>query len=296
VNTRADTTPGQPRSAAGAADALGFLHKLADEIAAGEIRLPTFPDFATRVQKVLDDPRAAPVNIANVIAADAALAARILRLANSSFMNPSGRQISDLKRAVTQLGFQLVRCTAVSFALGQMELDGGKPELRPQLKELWRRGMLVASIAYVLARQTRAAGPDEALVTGLMHNIGRLYLVRSQPEEGVARDAWADVVHEWHPRIARAILKHWGFAPAIVAAVGAQTSWDRETQSGDALTDILVVATALVPCVFFRKHLDDTVTAVPPFRRLGFDDTARCERLMADSAEQIRALQVTLAG
>ncbi|MDP8983707.1 MAG: HDOD domain-containing protein [Pseudomonadota bacterium] len=46
--------------------------------------------------------------------------------------------------------------------------------LRRQLQELWRDGALVASIAYVLARETHAANPDEALVTGLMHNIAQL--------------------------------------------------------------------------------------------------------------------------
>jgi len=274
------------------------VRKLAAEITAGEVRLPSFPAFATRVQKVLEDPRAALAKIAQVITADAALAARILRLANSSFMNPSGRKINDLQRAVTQLGHQLVRCTAVSFALRQMELDGGNADLRPQLQELWRNGMLVASIAFVLARETRAASPDEALVTGLMHNIGRLYIAVNSPRpagaEG-ANDSWADIVHEWHPRIAHAILKHWGFPPAIVAAVGDQNNWDRETQGGDALTDILIAATALVPCVFYREHLDDTVTAVPPFKRLGLD-AASCQRLMTDCAQQIRSLQAALSG
>ncbi|MGB6307838.1 MAG: HDOD domain-containing protein [Steroidobacteraceae bacterium] len=298
MSTRAKTTPPDRPDPPGGVEALGFVRKLAEEIAAGEVRLPSFPDFATRVQRLLEDPRAAPAQIAQVIAADAALAARILRLANSSFMNPSGRKINDLKRAVAQLGHQLVRCTAVSFALRQMELDGGKPELRPQLHELWRNGVLVASIAYVLARTTRAASPDEALVTGLMHNIGKLYIVVAAPKQDPAEAgaaAWANAVHEWHPRIARAILKHWGFALPIVAAVGDQTSWDRESQGGDSLTDILIASRALVPCVFYREQLDDTVTAVPPFKRLGIDDTARCKQLMADSAQQIRALHSTLS-
>jgi HD-like signal output (HDOD) protein len=249
------------------------------------------------VQKVLEDSRVEPAQIAQIIAADAALAARILRLANSAFMNPSGYQVKDLKRAIAQLGHQLVRCSAVSFALRQMELDGGNAELRSRLQEFWRKGMLVASIAYVLARETRGASPDEALVTGLMHNIGRLYITVSFPDEprDSGDDAWADVVNEWHPRIAHAILKHWGFPTQIVAAVGAQNSWERETQGGDALTDILIAATALVPCVFSREYLDDTVTAVPPFRRLGLD-AARCQRLMADSAQQIRSLQAALSG
>jgi hypothetical protein len=50
---------------------------------------------------------------------------------------------------------KLVRCSAVSFALQQMNAGESVAMLRPQLQELWRKGTLVASIAYVLARETR---------------------------------------------------------------------------------------------------------------------------------------------
>jgi len=120
-------------------------------------------------------------------------------------------------------------------------------------------------------------------------------VVSSPRHEGAGdKDSWADVAHEWHPRIAYAILKHWGFPPTIIAAVGNQNDLSRETRGGEELPDVLIAATALVPCVFYRERLSDTVTAVPPFRRLGLD-AARCQRLMADSAQQIRSLQAALS-
>ncbi len=139
-----------------------------------------------------------------VVGSEAALAARILRLANSAFLNPTGEPVNDLRIALTRLGVQLTRCTAVSFALQQMKLGGGDAALRPELQELWRSGALVASIAYVLARESRAANPDEALVAGLMHNIGKLYITVSAPrgQSAAGGEAWAEAVREWHPAIA----------------------------------------------------------------------------------------------
>src|ERR1700721_3291116 len=67
-----------------------FLKELSAELASGDVRLPSFPDIAQRVQRALEDPRATPVQVARVIGIDAALAARVLRLANSAFLNPSG--------------------------------------------------------------------------------------------------------------------------------------------------------------------------------------------------------------
>jgi HD-like signal output (HDOD) protein len=276
-------------------EGIAIMRKLVLELTLGDIRLPSFPDIAMRVQKVLDDPKAQPARVAVVVSSEAALAARILRLANSAFLNPSGEQINDLRVALTRLGLQLVRCTAVSFALQQMKLGAGDVALRSQLQQLWRSGALVASIAYVLARESRAANPDEALVTGLMHNIGRLYITVNAPRgENAAGGMWAEAVREWHPPVAVLILKHWKFPAAIIAAVGNQYSGNAQGHRDFALTDILTAATALEPCVFDRAILPEVVASVPAFAhlKLGAED---CTRILAASAEQIRSLRAGLS-
>jgi len=285
-----DALPGEPGPG-------GVIRKLASEVAAGDVRLPSLPGIAVRVQQVLEDPRAARTQVAQVIGADAALAARILRLANSAFLNPSSQQITDLKQAVTRLGHQLVRCTAVSFALQQMNAGDGVAALRPQLQELWRKGTLVASIAYVLARETRAANPDEALVAGLMHNIGSLYIAVRAHQHGAvlgADDAATRVLSNGHPRIAGAILGHWKFAPSIVSAVSNQNASNLPTGAA-GLADVLIASISLVPCVFFRGLLDETVTAVAAFQRLALD-TTECTRLLRTTGRQIKSLHSALDG
>jgi len=294
-------------------DAEMFVISLLDEIDAGKIRLPSFPDVAVRVQQVLDDPKAGPGKIARVVAADAALAARILRLSNSAYLNPSGVPIQDVQVAVTRMGQQLVRCAAVSFALQQMKFSSSDPELKTTLRSLWQDGTLVAAIAFVLARATRAASEDVALLTGLLHNIGDLYLaVRTAGDEAneATRDPeWPQVVQLWRPLIAQAILKQWKFSPAIVAAVASQhapangqgsgappTTADSKAAAAASvgLTDVLVAAVALIPCVFERERLGAQVATVPAFARLGLDP-AGCERLFGASAQQIRFLSAALS-
>jgi HD-like signal output (HDOD) protein len=275
-----------------------LLKALAAELAAGELKLPSFPDVAQRVQQALEDPRTTPAQVARVIGIDAALAARILRLSNSAFLNPSGKPITELTQAVNRLGHQLVRCSAVSFALQQMRVGKAEAVLRPQLKELWRKGTLVASIAYVLARETKTGNPDEALVAGLMHNIGILYITVRAHERGEPLppvDGGTGAVYEWHPRIASAILAHWKFAPVIVAAVAKQNVAADPAARSDRLSDVLAAATALLPCVFYRALLDETLTAVAPFRRLGLDADG-CQQLLAATAQQIKSLHSALTG
>jgi HD-like signal output (HDOD) protein len=281
---------------AGESDRDAVIRKLSLEVAVGDVRLPSLPDIAVRVQQVLEDPKAARTRVAQVIGADAALAARILRLANSAFFNPSTQQIFDLQQAITRLGTQLVRCTAMSFSLQQMEFGSGDAQLRPHIRELWRKGALVAAIAYVLARETRTAKPDEALMTGLMHNIGDLYITVATPGragDGVDDDAWEQLVQEWHPRIAGSILKHWKFPPAIIDTVVNQNTENPDCGGEVGLTDVLIAAIALGSCVFQRDLLDDAVTAAPSFERLRLD-AAECNRLLASAAVQIKALRAAL--
>jgi HD-like signal output (HDOD) protein len=131
----------------------------------------------------------------------------------------------------------------------------------------------------------------------LLHNIGRLYLLlraRSLSSAVAETGMWDQVSHDWHPRIGRAILEHWKFPERVVMAVADQNAWDRPVAGASRLTDVLIVATSLVPCVFYRQLMDDTVTAVAPFQRLGLA-TEDCNRLLAAAAPHIHGLRDALA-
>jgi len=275
-----------------------FLKELSAELASGDVRLPSFPDIAQRVQRALEDPRATPAQVARVIGIDAALAARVLRLANSAFLNPSTRPITELQQAVNRLGHQLVRCTAVVVRLAADETRAAaSPRCVPQLQELWRKEHWSHRSHTYSPAKPEAANPDEALVAGLMHNIGSLYITVRAHQHGAvlgADDAATRVLSNGHPRIAGAILGHWKFAPSIVSAVSNQNASNLPTGAA-GLADVLIASISLVPCVFFRGLLDETVTAVAAFQRLALDTTA-CTRLLRTTARQIKSLHSALDG
>ena len=103
------------------------------------------------------------------------------------------------------------------------------------------------------------------------------------------------MLNNGHPRIAGAILGHWKFAPSIVSAVGNQNASNLPATGAGPLTDVLIAAISLVPCVFFRGLLDETVIAVAAFQRLALD-AADCKRLLGTTAGQIKALHSALVG
>ena len=100
--------------------AFAFVSELAQEVSQGKVELPSFPDVAVRVRKVLADEHVSIEQVARVVSSEAGLAARVFTLANSAALNRSGRTISDLKTAVNRIGHNNVRTAAVSFAIAQL--------------------------------------------------------------------------------------------------------------------------------------------------------------------------------
>ena len=90
------------------------------------------------------------------------------------------------------------------------------------MNELWKESISVAMICQTVARRTRIT-PDEAFLTGLMHGIGRLYImVRAVGKARGLRqtDRFLDMIYGWHASIGKAVLETWGFADELCEAVG----------------------------------------------------------------------------
>ncbi|HTV95016.1 MAG TPA: HDOD domain-containing protein [Steroidobacteraceae bacterium] len=239
-----DSTPQSAR-----AHALEFLTQLARQVSSGTVDLPCFPDVVLRVRNELANPKTTPERTVIVVGAEPRLAARLLQTANSAAFNQSGKPVTDLRTAITRLGHQLVQSAAMSYAVQQIKSEQSLRAISKPLTELWKDSIAVAAICQVLARRTRVS-PDEAFLTGLLHGIGRLYvMVRAAAKSAQVGDhaSFTDLVSSWQASIGKAILSNWRFAAEICEAVGDQDQLDRDRrrrQEAD-LTDILIAGVLL---------------------------------------------------
>ena len=133
------------------AAAFAFVSELAQEVSRGKVELPSFPDVAVRVRKVLADEHVANEQIARIVGSDAGLAARVLTLANSAALNRSGRSVADLKTAISRIGHNNVRTAAVSFAIAQLRRASELRNIAPQLERVWQEATMVAALSYSIA-------------------------------------------------------------------------------------------------------------------------------------------------
>lgn len=275
--------------------AFGFVAELAQEVSGGRVELPSFPDVAVRVRKVLADEDVSNDQIARVVSSDAGLAARVFTLANSAAMNRGGRTVTDLKSAVNRIGHNNVRTAAVSFAIAQLRRAAELRHIAKELEVLWNEATMVAALSYAIAARARGINADESMLAGLLHNVGKIYiLARANRHATLFADqaALAQVLRDWHSNVGKAIVDNWGFPEHISEAVGEHENIDRVSGQPD-VTDVLTVAVMMSSFVGHEADLELNMQGVKAFWRLGLDNE-KCVHVLRECAEEIALLRTAL--
>lgn len=270
-----------------------FLSDLARELSAGRIDLPSYPDAAARVQHVLSDDNITSERIARVVSSDAGLAARILTMANSTLLHRGGSAVTDLKVAITRIGHDSIRAAALAYANAQLRHAADLAHIRKHLERFWQEGVRVAALAHAMAKESKLLRPDEALLTGLLHNIGKVYIIARAPKGSGEVQLDEQVLQEWHPGIGQALIENWKLPEDIALAVGGQLEVDRSHAGSADLQDLLIVAVRLAAQMANNSADDAELAQMPAATAMGLTDSA-IVRIMLESQTEMETLQAAL--
>jgi putative nucleotidyltransferase with HDIG domain len=268
-----------------------FVDELIRDLETGQLQLPTLPEVALRVRDVVDDEDANANQIADIIAQDAALSARLIQVANSPLYR--GRnEIDRLSMVVARLGNKLVRNLVTSQVMKQM-FQATNDLVDQRLREVWEHSVQVAAIARALAGGVPGLLPDQAMLAGLIHDIGILpILYRAEERDELLETPGLldQLIEHLHTRIGGAILKHWKFPDALVAVAAEHENLARQHDGPADLVDLVMVAN-------LQSHVDSDHrlgkadwSQVSAFQRLGLDDDVH-EIELTDVQEQIEEVQ-----
>lgn len=268
----------------------GFVERLAQDLKDERLELPAFPEAVLRIQRLLQDSNTGVDEVVRAISSEPALAARLLRMANSAQFRRMDTEITDLRKAVARMGFNVVRSVAVAFAMRQLkQKDSYSADARAELEAAWRESVEIASLCYVLAKRCTKLNPDQALLTGLLHVLGRLYIImRAQSTPGLSAAGMQEVVASWHATIAKAILESWGLPEALQEAVERQDDLEIELEGDVTLTDVLIAA----------KVLAGEESDAPRFaavQRVGRDGGKEVAGVREEFADEIAAMRASLS-
>jgi len=251
-------------------------------MAAGD--LPTIPVVATKVMQLMEDENSTADDLARVVSSDPAVAARVLKISNSSFYGAQ-RQIQTLPHAIMMLGFVTLKSVVVTASVKQVYHPYGLTE-----KLLWEHSFGAGLAARLIAQELRQINPDEAFLGGLFHDIGKQimnYLDKDKFQEVMQicynekipfETAERMLFPYTHEEAGALVLKKWNFPEQMIKAVMAHHDLDLSDDEDPYLINLAnVVSLSSLFCHRYgigtlAAEEDLDVAASAPAVRLGLSE------------------------
>ena len=252
-------------------EAFSLVKDLAAELSAGELHLPSLPETVVRIRNALSSQDFSITELARLVSAEPALVGGILTMANSFAFRRSGKETTDLQVAISRIGAGMVRNVATAFALRQLRARAEFKCVEHLLAPEWARSTRAAAVTYLVAQRSRAVKPDEALVLGLLHNIGRIYLYSRSPqfpELFQSQEKLDELANAWHPSVGKAIIESWHLPDDVAEAVGRQNEVDAG-EDCPPMVDVLTVGLSLTTPDELPEEALETLVNRDDTKRLG---------------------------
>ena len=194
---------------------------LVERIDKDRIDLPVLPQVAGKVMALANDPSADAARLSALIHHDQALAAHVLRVANSPAYMPR-TPIASLQHAVAMLGVNQLSEIAVTISLksGAVKVPGHEADL----KQLWRHALASGAYAKEIAR-TRRYNVEGAYLCGLLHAVGKPVVLKTvttiaaELHRPLDPSLLASLLDGYHSRIGSLIAVEWALPPQVAEAI-----------------------------------------------------------------------------
>jgi putative nucleotidyltransferase with HDIG domain len=227
------------------------------EVVAGIGSLPSVPGIYSRLADVLESPEASVQDVACIISGDVGMTAKILQLVNSAFFGLR-RHVESPAQAISYLGLDTVQ--AVVLAAGAFAELETSLEAKQLAEALYPHSLKTAKLSGQIARLLSSDKKliDDALMAGMLHDVGKLVFVSALPElwrralamarakQVPTEDAEREVCGVSHAELGAYLLGLWGLPDPIVEAVAFHHRPSRSYSQGVAVLTAVHAANALV--------------------------------------------------
>lgn len=256
--------------------------------------LPTLPEVALKARETAEDPDVSAAKLSKVVANDAALSARIIKVANSPLLR-AARKIEDLLMAINRLGITFTANLITGLAMEQM-FQATNDIVDRKMREVWSHSTEVAGIAHVLCRHYTKLKPDQATLAGLIAEIGALpVLTYAEEHDELLEDEELlnEIIRKIHPKIGVKILQAWDFPEELQSIPESYLNFDRNEGDKPDYVDLVMVAN--LQSYIDKEHPFNEMDweTIPAFQRIGLEtdvDSAEGE----DLSEEMKAAMALL--
>jgi HD-like signal output (HDOD) protein len=234
-----------------------------------DLKIPAFPALAARVLELTSDESFSLRALADLVTRDQAIAAQVLRYANSALQGV-GRDVYSLEQAVQRLGADEVINIVLAASMHAQRLKHFRFE--GEYRQLWKHSLAAAFVARTVALKTGLKG-SLAFMCGLLMDFGStiLYslvqnlLERRLLPEGVQSQMIEEIVWDYHPRIGRVVSEQWQLPQPVAETMAnhhcmAEHYFNHPYVAIAALADYLVSLGFSFPCA----EVKEAILSLPP--------------------------------
>ena len=188
--------------------------------------LPSLPEIYLRVSEQLEDENTSVQQIGDTVQNDPAITTRVLKMVNSAYYGLPN-QVSSIAQAVSLLGRERLKHILIGSVLRGVFSGHDNPAF--SMQEFWQHSIKTAIIARYLAKLMPQIEEPEAMFTaGLLHDIGKLLLIRKFPDRMLAAEEYmirkrVDILTAelsqlglTHTTVGEALMQHWGLPQMLV--------------------------------------------------------------------------------
>lgn len=247
-----------------------FFTQLETAVKSDQIILPTLPEVALKIRESIESDNSSAQQISETLSQDASLSARLIQVANSPLYR-TRNPVEDLQMAITRLGIKMVRDLVISLAMKQI-YQATSDVLDDHFRSAWNNSVDVAAISRMLAT-TVGINPEQALLAGLIHNIGSLPIVVLAEDDNELfqdTDALGELIWELQGKVGEMILRTWNFTDSMTQVVKECYNFNYDHGGNATLVDVVQVA-ILQGGYMDEKHAPADWHGVPAFAKLGLD-------------------------
>lgn len=250
-------------------DIVALIQKIECDVNNRRLQLPSLPDVAVQINTAINDSRKGVADVARLVQADPGLAARLIRIANSPLYR-TATEVTGIRQAITRLGLGVTRNFVISLIMHNI-FTVRSLHLQAQIRDLWQHSCRVAAISQVLAGLSPGLRPDQALLAGLLHDIGVLpVLVYADQFPVIARqpERLADVIHSLRGSLGVQIMSDWHFDTDLLEVPAAVEDWTRDHDGEADYADLVQVAHIHACFGTPLAHTQPALVSLPAFNKL----------------------------
>ncbi|MDR0529013.1 MAG: HDOD domain-containing protein [Zoogloeaceae bacterium] len=271
------------------------LHfKILEDIArdlSGDTNFPVYLDASLSVRDTLRDPLVLLEKVARLVSVEPLISARLLRLANSIAYNPMGQEITDIAKAIQRVGFETVRVTALAVAVEQMLHSRHTGHFEDIARQTWEHSLHVAAVGRVLARRIGHINAEDAMLTGMVRNMGVFYLLYRSADypEYEKRENVLELIYGWHDSIGESLLTALGIPAHILTALH-EHSCKKYNTDPSSLADVLYFA-----CLLAENNCPWLSYSAAANQQNALVDRERYADLMEEAKKDIQDIRYALS-